>query len=268
MAQISYSESMQNAVNSENQVGFFSLPKDGDEAIVRFICDSIDDFVILTRHDVGQGKNYRTVNCLRTPHDPIDACPFCAAGLNLKQSFYIHLIQYIKSEDGSITPVPRIWERSTSYATKLKGYIENYGPLTSLVCKIIRHGTGLNTEYEIIPNLAPTIYPESMYPCAKELFEGYRVVGRAVMEKSAEDMDYYLLNGMFPEVEQSNAPIVTSEPVMDNFPPQVYNQPQGMYSQPQQPVQQQQYAPVNVPNPNPAYSNSPQMVQRPIRRYQ
>lgn len=204
MAQISYNESLEFNAGDSSRVSFFSLPKDGDEAIVRFLHNDVSDFVILTRHDVGQGKQYRTVNCLRTPRDPIDACPFCASNINLKQSFYIHLLQYSKDENGNIVVSPKVWERSTAFATKLKGYIDNYGPLSDIMCKIVRHGTGLQTEYEIIPNLNKQIYRDDLYPLMPELFDGYTIVGNAVMDKSAEDMRVFLQTGAFPELPKQN----------------------------------------------------------------
>ena len=52
---------------SGNDVGFFTLKNDNDEAVVRFMCDSTDDFEILTVHDVQIGQRYRKVNCIRDP---------------------------------------------------------------------------------------------------------------------------------------------------------------------------------------------------------
>ena len=60
-----------------NDVGFFTLRNDNDEAIVRFMCDSTDDFEILTVHDVQIGTKYRKVNCIRDPREPLDNCPLC-----------------------------------------------------------------------------------------------------------------------------------------------------------------------------------------------
>lgn len=203
MAQITYNDAMS---QPEGYVGFFSLPHDGDSAIVRFLHDSVDDFTIITRHEVGQGKNYRTVDCLRTPHDPMEKCPFCAANVRLAQRFYVRILRYDTNENGQVQVTPCIWERSTGFATTMKGYIDNYGPMSNIVCKIVRKGTGLSTKYEIIPNLNPDIYRPDVYVCKPELFDGYTVIGNAVLSKSAEDMRYYLQTGQFPSAGDANEP--------------------------------------------------------------
>ena len=207
MARISYSEMQTFSGDSSNssQVGFFSLKRDGEEAVVRFLHDSVDDFDIITRHNVGENKNYRTVNCLRTPTDPVEKCPFCAAQIPVKQAFYIRILQYTKDATGKIVTEAKIWERNTSYATKLKSYIENYGPLSDIICKVIRHGTGLETDYEIVPNLNKSVYRDDLFPKKTELFDGYSVVGRAVLDKSFADMQTYLQTGSFPANQTSKA---------------------------------------------------------------
>lgn len=210
MAQITYNDVMS---QPDGYIGFFSLPHDGDSAIVRFMQNDVSDFTILTRHEVGQGKDYRTVDCLRNPHDPVDVCPFCAANVKLAQRFYVKLLRYDTDENGGIVITPCVWERSTRFATTLKGYIDNYGPLQNIVCKIMRKGTGLNTQYEIIPNLSPEIYRPDIYVVKPELFDGYTVVGNAVAAKSADEMRTYLATGRFPEVVSETASDVMSAPV-------------------------------------------------------
>lgn len=211
MAQITYNDVMS---QPDGYVGFFSLPHDGDAAVVRFLHDSVNDFTILTRHEVGQGKFYRTVDCLRTPHDPVNVCPFCEGNVKLAQRFYVRILRYDTDENGQVQVTPCIWERSTAFATTMKGYIDNYGPMSNIVCKIVRKGTGLNTKYEIIPNLNPEIYRPDVYVCRPELFENYTVVGNAVMAKTADEMRYYLQTGQFPSSDVVNeTPIEAVSPV-------------------------------------------------------
>ena len=107
-----------------NDVGFFTLRNDKDEAIVRFLCDSTDDFEILTVHDIKVGDKYRKINCIRDFHDPVDACPLCASGTKINQRFFIKMIQYDKVPDpatGNVNIIPKavLWERSTAYAKSL-----------------------------------------------------------------------------------------------------------------------------------------------------
>lgn len=297
MAQITYNDAMS---QPEGYVGFFSLPHDGDSAIVRFLHDSVDDFTIITRHEVGQGKNYRTVDCLRTPHDPMEKCPFCAANVKLAQRFYVRILRYDTDENGQVQVTPCIWERSTGFATTMKGYIDNYGPMSNIVCKIVRKGTGLNTKYEIIPNLNPDIYRPDVYVCKPELFDGYTVIGNAVLSKSAEDMSYYLQTGQFPSADNANETpidVITPTASMPNSGVPAYGvapapgsttpvnvQPAqwGATTTPNNPIPQQTYvgdfpsAPVNIspmPNTMPpvnGYVTTGAPVaspERPVRRY-
>ena len=60
-----------------------------------------------------------------------------------------------KGSNGEMIPVPKVWERSATFAYKLISYLNNFGPLEDVMCKIIRHGKpgDMKTDYEIIPNL-------------------------------------------------------------------------------------------------------------------
>ena len=195
---------------------FFGLKNDGDEAIVRFIQDDIKSFEIVTTHQIQtENGRFRNVNCLRDPREPLDKCPFCKAGLPVRQRFYIHMIQYDSSDDGmgniKITPKPVVWERSFQYVERLKGYIDNYGPLSEIICKIIRHGKpgDMKTTYEIIPNLSKQIFSDQMYPKIEDAFKDYSAVGTTVLNKSAKELQYYIDYGKFPpkEEESSSQPI-------------------------------------------------------------
>lgn len=297
MAQITYNDVIS---QPDGYIGFFSLPHDGDSAIVRFMQNDVSDFTILTRHEVGQGKDYRTVDCLRNPHDPVDVCPFCASNVKLAQRFYVKLLRYDTDENGGIVITPCVWERSTRFATTLKGYIDNYGPLQNIVCKIIRKGTGLNTQYEIIPNLSPEIYRPDIYVAKPELFDGYTVVGNAVAAKTADEMRTYLATGRFPENNTDNTPNdVMNSPVPPSVPayapvpgnmagmptnvqpaswgqttgnptptPQTYvgDFPPAMNTMPTPPVATQAPMP-NAPQTYPAPGGQGYDVARPVRHY-
>lgn len=239
MARVSFDA----AVNAENvtsvstggtsDVGFLILRNDGDEAIVRFMYDSIDEFDIHTVHtNVKVGERFREVNCLREPTDSIDKCPFCQAQMPLQQKFVIKMTQYIiDNTTGQITPKPVVWERSLAYARTLKGYLENYGPLTDVLCKIIRHGKAgdQRTTYEIIPNLNKQIYRDDLYPKNTDIFGDYTPLGRLIYDKDYAEMSTYLQTGNFPlrnnnVVKANNEPLVSIPPRAD-VTPRTYDTP-------------------------------------------
>ncbi len=206
MAQISYDE-VTSRNDAEFDVGFFSLKSDGDEAIVRILCDQVSDLEILTVHPVTVGNSSfpnRNVNCIRTPHDPLDKCPFCNSGEKVKQRVFIKMLQY---DPNTREPIAVVWDRPAGvFVPKLKSYIDNYGPLTNIMCKIIRHGSGLDTTYDIIPNLNPQVYTTEAYRVDTSAFNDFSVLGRMVLDKTADEMITYMRTGSFPErVKESSA---------------------------------------------------------------
>lgn len=210
--QISYSE------DGNFSVGFFSLKHDGEEAIVRIMCDSMADLEIMTVHPITVGASSfpnRQVNCLRDPRDPLDMCPLCAAGEKIRQKVFIRMIQYDPTTKEAKAVV---WDRVASvFAPRIKSFLENYGPLSHIMCKIIRHGTGKNTTYDIVPNLNPQEFNETNYPIPEDAFEDFSVLGRMVMDKNAEEIIEFMRTGAFPEkTPNQNQPPQNTAP--SNYP--------------------------------------------------
>ena len=204
------------------QVAFFQLKNDGDEAVVRFMCDSTKDFEIFTTHTTPTSTNkYMKVNCLREASDPVSKCPLCESkAYKLSQTFCVQLIQYEKQSDNTIVATPKVWARPISFAQKLKSYIDNYGPLSDIICKIIRHGSGLQTDYEVVPNLSKTIFRDDLYVKDTTPFKNYTALGKVVANKSADDMRVYLETKAYPaktttntvRTEVETTPAVTEAP--------------------------------------------------------
>ena len=195
--------------NAGNDINFFTLRNDNDEAIVRFMCDSVQDFEILTVHDIQIGGKYRKINCIRDFHDPVENCPLCASGAKINQRFFIKMIQYEKSSDPAtgnvvITPKAAIWERSTAYAKTLKSYLDNYGPLSDIICKVIRHGKAgdMQTTYEIVPNLNKNIYRDDVYVKDVNIFGGFNAFGTIVMDRTYDEIMQFQMTGQFPVREK------------------------------------------------------------------
>lgn len=225
--QISYSN------DNDFQVGFFSLKNDGDEAIVRIMCDTMADLEIMTVHPITVGQSAfpnRQVNCLRDPRDPLEMCPLCAAGEKVKQKVFIKMLQYdpYTKEAKAV-----VWDRVASiFAPKIKSFIDNYGPLSHIMCKIIRHGTGKTTMYDIIPNINPQEFNEQNYPIIPNAFDDFSVLGRMVMDKNAEEIIQFMQTGSFPEKQQTQNNIPPQQTYSNH--PQFQN-PQFQNPQPQMP---------------------------------
>lgn len=256
MASIPYSElnvQDKDNANANYKVGFFGI-KNGEEAIVRFAIDSINDFELYTVHPITVGQSSypnRRVSCLRTnpKTDPLEMCPLCAKGEKVQQRMYIKMLQYI-NENGQIVPKAVVWDRPAySYAPQIKSYLDNYGPLSNIVCKIIRHGDGLETKYDIIPNLNPQIFNEQLYPKNFSDFADFHALGSIVMNKNAQEINQFIATGSFPQVSNSN---VSAQVTPQNAEPNIpgYN--------PQYSVDT--FAPVD---PSYGYSNVPPMQSAP-----
>ena len=193
MARVSFEDSEKYFSGSGSD--WFQLKNDGDVARVQFMLNSIDDIPIFSTHRVKIGDKERYVDCLRNPHDPIDACPFCAEGMPAKAVRFIVMYQH---DDNKV----KIWERGRQFISKLQGLINRYNPLEEKVFEIERHGKAgdTGTKYEIYPldgvdavNLDEVEMPE--------------LEGSLILQKTFEEMEYFLDNGSFPSADSQDAPV-------------------------------------------------------------
>ncbi len=273
MAQIDFNSihTGESSTQFSNSVDFFSLKNDGDTAIVRFMHDSTDTFELLTVHDITLNDKYRKANCIRQPNEPLENCPLCATGKRVQQRFFIHLIQYVQDSNGNIIGIPKVWERPASYAYKLKNLIDEYGPLSDSVFKVIRNGAkgSKDTTYDIM-FCNPAVYNSDYYVKDGSAFENYSALGRIVLNKNFEELLTYVNTGSFPEVKKEETPVATSVPPtynnnMNTIPPNTIPTQEPSFT----PTPQQTMAP-QMPNNtfgNQQPFNQTQQVQRPIRSY-
>jgi hypothetical protein len=169
--------------------------------------DSTDDFDIVAGHRMTVNDKLRMVNCIRDAHEPVEYCPLCSAGKKLEYRLYIHLIEYVKNDQGKIVPVPRVWERSASYVNTLTNLIKEYGPLSENIFKITRNGEkgSKSTTYDIMYG-NPRVYSQELYPMKPDAFANYRAVGNMVL-----DYDYDKLVALVGgTVEEATPRVVTS----------------------------------------------------------
>ena len=228
MAKISY-EMFQKSLTekSENRstgnVKFFSLKNDGDEAIVRILCDSPEQYELLTAHTVKVGERWTKVECLNESARDTN-CPLCNADVKMSTRLFIPMIQYNKDENGAIVPVAVMWDRSAhEMVPKLNGMLQEYGPLSDCVFKIRRNGKAgdMKTTYEIL-FANPNIYRPDMYPKDGASFEGFSVRGTMVWSKTAEELVEFLNTGSFPAKAtngESSPAINANNYAQNNTPP-------------------------------------------------
>lgn len=195
---------MSTADNYGNSKGsFFVLKNDKDKAQVRFLYDGMEDIKGELVHRVQVGDKERYVSCLRTYADPIDKCPFCAAQIKVQPRLFLKLY----NEDAGEV---QIWERSKSYYQTLSGYASRYKPLYNEVIEIERHGKAgdQQTTYQFFP------FENTPIDITDEKYECPEAVGTIILDKTPDEMHYYLENGTFPTTDSGTA----SQPASNEMP--------------------------------------------------
>lgn len=197
--------------NNTFKVQFFPKVNDGEEIIVRFPYKSSDEFDLLTVHTVNVNGYDRQVSCLRNGREPLEKCPLCSHGptfdgkfgpvesSKIRTRFYVKVITYTKDANGNIVATPTIWDRPMGFAQELNTLMQEYGPLKDVIFKMKRTGQKKDTRYTIMYG-NPAIYRNELYPDISAEYDGYNVLGTMVMNKTADDMNAYIVTGKFPEV--------------------------------------------------------------------
>ena len=170
--------------------GFFRLVNDKDVARVRFLYEGIDDVEGLAVHQVEVGGKKRYVNCIREYGQPMDVCPFCASKKYFVTAKYF-IPLYNMDED-----CVQVWERGKQFGAKLSSLCGRYSNLVSHVFEIERNGKkgATETTYEIYPvgDADDTRVSD---------FEVPQILGGLVLDKTPDEMQYYIDYGEFPEEE-------------------------------------------------------------------
>ena len=179
--------------------GYFSLKNDKDVATVRFMYNSIDDVEGYAVHEVQHNGKKRYVNCLRSYNEPLDNCPFCAN----KQFQVAKLFIPVYNEDeGKI----QIWERGKKFFAKISSICARYANGTNLVSQMFeieRNGKAGSTQttYEIYP------VGQADSTTLDDLPDLPEILGGLVLDKTADDMNYYLDEGQFPPEDEEEMPV-------------------------------------------------------------
>lgn len=200
--------------------GFFSLKNDGDHAVVRFMYEGGLPFYVV--HKIELSGKTRYINCLSGLENDHTKCPLCMAKYTQFRRFFVHIYEESK---GAVM----IWDRGIQDGRKIAGYCNRYAPIVSTPFEITREGRpgDPRTTYDMM-----ALQKDNTTLDALPMTEP--ILGGLVLDKSAQDITYYMHNGDFPQVGERN-------PAQD-MPPQ------------RRPQQAQRRTPANV---------SPQQAQAP-----
>lgn len=177
--------------------GYFSLKNDKDVARVRFLYNNADDIEGYAVHQVEIDGKKRYVNCLREYNQPIDDCPFCKAKKFQTAKLFIPLYN---EDEGKV----QVWERGKKFFAKMSGICARYGskrPIVQMAFDVERNGKpgSTDTVYEIYPT-------DDVADVTLDDYDMPEVLGSIVLDKSADDMEFYLENNYFPP-EDGDRPV-------------------------------------------------------------
>ena len=184
--------------SSGNSGSYFSLKDDRDTARVHLIGNDINDFYGYAVHKVTTGDKDRYVNCLRKHGDPVDDCPFCASGDSEIKKVYAKMFIPLYNIDADEV---QIWERGKSFFRDLSSYCTRNPNVVSCVTEIERLGAkgDTSTRYNLIKVDDSDATVEDFQDDVPE------VIGTIVLDKTYEDMEYYLDKGDFPDAGRQGA---------------------------------------------------------------
>lgn len=173
--------------------GFFSLKDDKDTAVVRFMYNTLDDVEGYAVHEIEVDGKKRYVNCLRDYNEPVENCPLCAARMKVLAKLFVHVYD-VDSEE------VKIWDRGKTFFSKLSSLCNRYNPLVSTPFEIERNGkkNSTSTTYE-------TYAMETDDVTLEDLPEVPELLGNFILDKSYEELEFFLQNGYFEETEAEEA---------------------------------------------------------------
>ena len=188
--------------SNKSRRNYLTLKDNGSIARGRILCEKAEDIECLEVHRVKVGDYEREVNCRFDKENggTIDDCPFCKAGIKKTAKIFIPFFNAEAEEGKEI----QIFERPYGYYSKISNYCARYNPIVGTEVEIERRGEAgyQKTDYDIFPvgDRDGTTVDDILDDCGvKEL---PKILGSYVLDKSAEDMEYYVANGEFPPYDR------------------------------------------------------------------
>lgn len=187
-----------NANEADNYGGqgngsFFALKNDKDTARIRFLYNTIEDIEGLSVHEVEIDGKKRYVNCLREYNEPVENCPLCEARYKVIAKLFV-ILQDMDTEE------IKVWDRGKTFFTKMSSLCAHYAPLIQNVFDVERNGKPNNpkTTYE-------TYWVEDDGTTFEDIPELPQILGGLVLDKTFEELNFFLDNGYFEEVNEEPA---------------------------------------------------------------
>lgn len=185
--------------STTNKTEYLTLRNDGDHKDIRLMYRDSSDIKGYSVHEVelmGQNGAYKKyVSCLRDYNSPIDDCPLCKNNYKTMVKLYIPVYDIAEKKTC-------LWERGKQYFSRLSSICARFPDnIAGNIFEISRHGAkgDKNTYYDML-------HVGNDNVTLDELPEVPKVLGTAVLEKTAEEMNAYLSTGKFPSTQTSQQP--------------------------------------------------------------
>lgn len=174
--------------------GFFSISDDRGTKRVRFLYNKEEDMEGFSVHKVDVNGKERYVNCLRDYRDPIDKCPFCRENKKTQVKLFIPLY----NEDEKQV---QIWDRGKKMFAEMSSLFSRYAVKEDLcqhIFEVERRGKPKDT------STTYGIFEVDKDDTTLDEFEDSlpKILGGLVLDKSADDMEYYLETDEFPPEDE------------------------------------------------------------------
>ena len=238
----------------------FRITKDGERVRVVFLYDGPESIDGWGCHRYARPSGYTvTMDCPRTPKDPIDDCPACKAGDQLYTRIFVRMLNLNTNE-------VVIWDRASSFRRDLTGFMQYFNPLYSKVYEITRRGSGLQTQYQYQSlddsGITPEKYAELVAQADAKAADYVRPVEQYVSIKSEWENAKKNSEEVNVQAPQSANAGAWGPPAQGAWGQSSQQPPQAQWGQAPQnnPAPQGQWgqSPAPQPAPNPAPAPQPQ----------
>lgn len=186
------------------KINYLSLKDDKETVSLRLLYEGAEDIEGYSVHRVKVGDYELPVNCLLERDGSIDDCPFCREKFPKQARVYIP----VYDEDAGEF---KFWDRPNSFYGQISGLCARYPHIVSQVFDVERNGErgSKRPTYQFYPigQKDGTTVEDILADCGFDKMPN--AVGTKILDKSADEMEYYLTHGKFPEKEKSeDAPVV------------------------------------------------------------
>lgn len=199
--------------NEASKIGYFKLKDDGDEALVRINCSSVEELQFASVHTIQANGKWMRVGCLNPLGTYNGSCPLCKAeSKNPKtiskagKKVYLQMLcAYKDRTTGQFSEaLPVIWERPASFSRDIANKIKAYGDLRNIVLKLTRNGVAgdLKTTYSM--DFIPVYNDVKYIPNDFSMFADFKLERHCFWEKTEEELNTFLSTGTFPDTYRQN----------------------------------------------------------------